>query len=178
MRVAIPIRVSPLAEKWNDDLGAEDWTFPDARELTPPEVIRLWTLLDMAGTEANKRAARLKERRSAVKELALKVLDASGQTSARAKVDEAQGREIQITPYDWEAFNIKDPEAFQAWAAEYADEGGEQFYDSSPKLREGIFQDAMRELSQNNQPIPPGVVRFPDVRISRTAVPVKRRKKK
>lgn len=150
------------------DLGGEDWEFPDASELDIPAVIKLWYDLDTTATEANKRAARLKERRAAVKDLAIKVVEASGQTGGSAEV--GNGREVQITPYPWEVFAITDEAAFKDWAADNA----EDFYDSTPKLREGLFQDTMRRMSQDGQPIPPGVKRWEDIRISRTAKPMRR----
>lgn len=154
------------------DLGAEEWDFPDPSDLTVPDAARLWYDLDQAATEANKRAARLKQRRAAVKELALQVLDASGQTSARVEVDE--DRELQITPYDWEVFSVKDEAAFKDWAAGEA----ENYYDDEPRLREGVFLDSMRRRSQDGEPLPPGVVRWVDTRISRTAVPKRRTKRR
>src|SRR6266498_310069 len=146
------------------DVGFE---LPDARDLSVVEAGRLWDKIDRAATEANARAVRLKQHRAAVKDLAIRVVEASGQTSARVPLED--GREIQMTPYDWEVFAIKDEGAFKEWAAEFASEGGEDFYDSSPKLREGIFLDYMRMRSQSRQPLPPGVTRWSDVRISRTA---------
>lgn len=150
------------------DLGGEDWEFPDASELSIPEVIRLWYDLDKTATEANKRAARLKERRAAVKDLAIKVVEASGQTSGSAEVED--GREVQITPYPWEIFAITNEAAFKEWAGAEA----EAYYDTEPKLREGLFQDSMRRRSQDREPLPPGVKRWEDIRISRTAKPMRR----
>lgn len=155
------------------DLGAEGWELPDASNLTVPEAAKLWNDLDRSAAEANKRAARLKSRKAMAKELALRVLDDSGQTSARVEVE--PGREIQLTPYDWDVFQIVDEEQFRAWAAEFADEGGESFYDETPRLHEGRFLDEMRRRVQDKQALPPGVKRWTDVRISRTAVPQRRR---
>lgn len=155
------------------DLGAEDWEFPDATDLDVPAAARLWDSIERAAAEANKRATRLKSRKAAAKELALKVLDEAGMTSARVAV--ADGREVQLTPYDWDVFSIKDEDEFKAWAADNADRGGEDFYDSEPRLRDGIFLDEMRRRVQDHQPLPPGVVRWTDTKISRTAVAPRRR---
>lgn len=158
------------AGKTPQDLGAEDWEFPDASQMSVPEAARLWDAIEREAAAANKRAARLKDRKAAAKDFALKVLDASDQTSARVAL--ADGREVQITPYTWEVFSIKDEAEFKEWAAGEA----ESYYDDTPRLREGIFLDKMRQLSQDKAPLPPGVVRWEDVRISRTAVPTRRKR--
>lgn len=155
--------------------GDECYRLPDARELNPPQVIKLWHEIERDAREANKRKDRLKDLKAAMQGLALQVVEQSGQTSARAEVE--PGRELQITPYDWEVFDIVDRAAFDEWATQHADEGGEQFYDSTPRLRESIFLDAMRLLSQNHQPLPPGVRRYTEPRVSKTAVPSKRKRK-
>jgi Arc/MetJ family transcription regulator len=150
------------------DLGGEDFEFPALEELDIPSVARLWYDLDQAATAANKRAARLKERRAAVKDLAIEVVRASGQTGGSAEVGD--GREVQITPYAWEVFQIVNEEQFKEWAAGEV----ENYYDSTPRLRESIFLDHMRKLSQDRAPLPPGVKRWEDIRISRTAKPRRR----
>ena len=154
--------------------GDEDYELPKATELTPPDVIRLWHEIEASNREAGQRKNRLKDLAKAMQGLALEVVEQSGQTSARAEVE--PGRELQITPYDWEIFDIVDQEAFDEWRQEYEDEGGEHFYDSTPRLRESIFQDAMRLLSQNKRPLPPGVRRYTEPRVSKTAVASRRRR--
>ena len=153
------------------DVGAEDWEFPDARELSPAEAIRLWDAIERESAEAGKRKKRLTERKAIAQQVAIEVVKASGQTGARAAV--ASGREFQITPYEWDAFTVVDPVAWEAWLEEHPDERAE-FYDSSPKIREQVWMDAMRLRVQDRQPLPPGVKRWTDTRISKTAVPTRK----
>lgn len=157
---------------FTNDPGSEGWKFPDVTDLDPAAAAKLWNDIEREARQANARAARLKERKATAKNLAIRAIEASPYTSVRVEVDD--DREVQITPYQWEVFTLKDEEAFKAWAAEWADEGGENFYDDSPRLRESIFLDEMRRRSQDGEALPPGVLRYEDTKISRTAVPKRR----
>lgn len=168
--------LSPESPSPDPQPGDEGYQLPDARDLTPPEVIRLWHEIEADAREANKRKDRLKDLKAAIQPLAITVVEESGQTSARAEVE--NGRELQITPYDWEVFDVIDQKAFDEWRKQYEAEGGEHFYDSSPRLRESIFLEAMRLRSQDHKPLPPGVRRYSEVRISKTAVPQRRKRKR
>lgn len=155
------------------DPGAEDWNFPDASDISVPEAVKLWATVDATATEANRRAARLKERRAKAKALALAKIEErrkeTGESKATVELDD--GREITATPYEWEVFTVVDWPAFRKWA-----EGQEESYwDPEPTFREGIFLDAMRRRSHDGEPLPPGVTRWTDTRISRSATPKRRR---
>lgn len=152
------------------DYGAEDWQFPNASDMDVVQAGQLWDAIEREARAANRRADLLKARKAQAKALALEVIDASGQTSARVPV--ADGREVNLTPYTWEVFSVKDEVEFKAWA----DTAVEDFYDRSPKLREQVFLDEMRRRSQDGEPLPPGVVRWEDTRISRTTAAPRRRK--
>lgn len=152
------------------DVGAEDFEFPALDDLDPVKAGQLWSAIEMEAREANKRADRLKERKQIAKALTIAAIDASGQTGARVPLP--NGREVNLTPYTQDQYSIKNQEEFDAWAAGQA----ERFYDETPRLREGVFKDHMRMLEQTGQPLPPGVVRWRDTKISRTAVPVRRKK--
>lgn len=136
------------------------------------EVADAFELLDEIEHQAqlaNKRADTLKERKAQAKKIALDVLDIKRQKGAR--IEGHEGRDVQYTPYDFDVFNVVDHEAFGEWA-ETADES---FYDTNPRLRGEVFQGAMRQLHQDKQPLPPGVQRYSEVRLSRTAVAQRRK---
>lgn len=152
------------------DYGAEDYELPILVGLDPAEAAALWDQIERASRDANKRAARLKERKAAAKELALQAVEASPYTSVR--VEGAGGRDVQITPYPWTVFDIADEEAFKEWAAGEA----ERYYDDSPRLRESVFLEEMRRREEDHESLPPGVKSWTDTKISRTVVPQKRTK--
>jgi hypothetical protein len=150
------------------DYSSEDWEFPDASDMDPAEAAALWDEIERQAREANKRAKRLAERKATAKELAIQTLEASPYTSVR--IEGAEGREVQVTPYPWTIHTIKDEAAFKAWAAGEA----ERYYDATPQLREGVFRDEMRRREQDKEPLPPGVTSWTDTKISRTTVPQRR----
>lgn len=154
------------------DYGAEDFEFPAVEDLDPAEVAALWDKIERESREANKRAARLKERRAMAKELAIQAIEASPYKSVT--VEGAEGRDVRMTPYAWTVFRIADEEAFKAWA-----EGEvERYYDDSPRLREGVFLEEMRRREEDHESLPPGVVSWTDLKISRTTAPQKRRRRR
>jgi hypothetical protein len=152
------------------DYGDPDFEFPRIEDLDPNEAAQLWDRIERQAAEANKRAARLKERKSAAKELALRAIEASPYTSVR--VEGAEGRDVQITPYPWTVFRIVDEDEFRDWAKDE----DERYYDESPKLRESVFLEEMRRREEDHEPLPPGVSSWTDTKISRTTVAQKRRK--
>lgn len=152
------------------DYGAEDFEFPDLASLDPAEAAALWDRIEREAAQANKRAARLKDRKIVAKELALKAVEASPYSSVR--IEGAEGRDVQITPYPWTVFTIVDEGQFKDWAEGEA----ERYYDDTPRLREGLFLEEMRRRDEDKEPLPPGVSSWTDTKISRTVVPQKRRK--
>jgi hypothetical protein len=160
---------SPLRD-FQPDLGAEDYEFPSLDDLDPVKAGQLWSAIEMEAAEANRRAARLKERKQVAKALTIAAIDASGQTGARVPLP--NGREVNLTPYTQDHYSVKDQAEFEDWAKDQA----ERFWDETPRFREGVFQDHMRGLEQRGEPLPPGVVRWRDTKISRTAVPQRRKK--
>ena len=150
------------------DFAAEDWEFPDASNMDPAEAAALWDQIERQSRDANRRAKLLAERKAAAKDLALKAVEASPYTSVR--IEGAEGREVQITPYPWTVFQVVDEAAFKDWAAGEA----ERYYDATPQLREGVFRDEMRRRESDGEPLPPGVKSWTDTRISRTTVPQRR----
>ena len=155
-----------------EDYGAEEWEFPSLEDVTPEEAAKLWDAIERQASKANKRAALLKERKAAAKTLAINAVEASPYTSVRIELED--GREVNLTPYDWDVFSVKDEEAFKEWAAGEA----ENYYDDTPRLRDGVFLDEMRRRVQDQEPLPPGVVRWTDTKISRTAAPSRRRRRR
>ncbi len=151
------------------DYGAEDFEFPDIDALDPSEAAALWDRIEREATAANKRAKRLKERRAIAKDLALKAVENSPYTSVR--IEGAEGREVQITPYTWTVFSIVNEDAFREWCAGEA----ERYYDTTPQLREGVFLEEMRRRDADKEPLPPGVKSWTDMKISRTTVAQRKR---
>lgn len=150
------------------DFTDPDWEFPDASEMTPDEAAALWDKIERASAAANKVAKRLKERKATAKDLALKVVEASPYTSVR--IEGAEGREVQITPYPWTIHQVVDESEFKLWAMGEA----ERYYDATPRLREDVFRDEMRRREADGEPLPPGVKSWTDTKISRTTVPQRR----
>lgn len=152
------------------DYAAEDWEFPEIDEsIDPAEAARLWDEIERQSREANKRAKKLAERKAAAKELALRVIEASPYTSVR--IEGAEGREVQITPYPWTIHQVVDESEFKLWAMGEA----ERYYDATPRLREDVFRDEMRRREADGEPLPPGVKSWTDTKISRTTVPQRRK---
>jgi len=151
------------------DYGAEDFEFPPVEDLDPSEAAQLWDRIERDAREANKRAARLKERKAVAKNLALQAIEASPYSSVR--VEGAEGRDVQITPYSWTVFRVADEEAFREWAEGEA----ERYYDDSPRLRESVFLEEMRRREGDRESLPPGVTSWTDTKISRTTVAQRRR---
>lgn len=154
-----------------EDYGAPDFEFPSLEGLDPSEAAMLWDRIERASREANARAKRLKERKAMAKQLALQAVEASPYTSVR--IEGAEGRDVQITPYPWTVFRIVDEEAFREWAAGEA----ERYYDDSPRLRDDVFLEEMRRRDEDHEPLPPGVTSWTDTKISRTTVAQHRRKR-
>jgi hypothetical protein len=159
-----------IAAARRQDPGDPDFEFPDVKDLDPHEAAALWDRVEREAKEANKRAAILKDRKVQAKELALQAIEASPYTSVR--IEGAEGREVQLTPYPWTVFRIVNEDAFREWAKKEA----ERYYDESPKLRESVFLEEMRRRDEDKEPLPPGVSSWTDTKISRTTVAQKRRK--
>lgn len=153
------------------DYGAEDFEFPSLEGLDPAEAGAVWDAIERASTEANKRAKRLKERKSVAKELVLRAIEDSPYTSVR--VPGPNGRDVQMTPYPWTVFRVVDDAAFKEWAAGEA----ERYYDDEPRLRESVFLEEMRRRDEDHEELPPGVVSWTDTKISRTTVAARRHRR-
>lgn len=146
------------------DLAAEDFEWPDVSKLRPAEAARLLDDFERAAAEANRRADRLKSRKAQAKAIALAVAEEYELEAIDTTTN--TGQRIRYTPYPFDTFSVDDEAAFKAWA----DTQHESYFDSSPKLRQQIFLDEMRRRVQDGEPLPPGVRRFTDTRLSRTAI--------
>lgn len=145
------------------DFAADDFEWPQVKDLRPSEAVRLLDDIERESRAANKRADILKARKAQAKQIAVAVLEEYEQPDASAIT--ADGKKVRYTPYPFDAFTVDNPEAFKAWAATQ----NENYYDSTPKLREEIFRDEMRRRVSDGEDLPPGVRRWTDVRLSRTA---------
>jgi hypothetical protein len=152
-----------LEEATKPDPADEDFQWPSVADLRPADAARLLDDIEQASLRANKRADLLKRRKQEGKALVTAVaeeyeLDAIPFTNA-------QGKRVTYTPYEFDAFTVDDPEEFRLWAMTQ----NENYFDLSPKLRDGIFRDEMRRRVQDGEPLPPGVRRWTDTRLSRSA---------
>lgn len=147
-----------------DDFASEDFQWPEVKDLRPAEAARLLDDIETASREANKRADILKARKAQAKQIALAVAE-EYELSAIDTVTYG-GQRVRYTPYSFDAFSVDNEEAFKEWAATQS----ESYYNAAPRLRDDIFRDEMRRRIQDGEPLPPGVRRWTDTRLSRTAV--------
>lgn len=132
-------------------------------ELKPADALRLLDDVEREAREANKRAETLKSAKSKARVIATQVLEQYELDTARTTL--ADGSTVQYTPYEFRAYRVADEEAFRAWA-----EGQiENYYDPTPKLREGTLRDECRRRVDDGEPLPPGVVEYTETRLSRSA---------
>lgn len=146
------------------DFGAEDFEWPDVSSLKPAEALRLLDDIEREAREANKRADVLKRRKAQAKQVALAVLEEFELDSAKTTV--SSGQKVLYSTYDFDVFTVDDDEAFREWAETQS----ESYFDPTPKLRQQIFLDEMRRRAQDGEPLPPGVRKWSDTRLSRTSV--------
>lgn len=149
--------------KDEQDPGSEEFVWPEVKDLRPTDAGRLLDAIEREAAAANKRADLLKSRKAQAKALLGAVLEEYEQNGVR--FTSATGKEVQYTPYDFDAFTVDNPEEFKPWAEMQS----ESYYDSTPKLRDAIFQAEMRRRLKDKEPLPPGVRRWTDVRYSRSA---------
>jgi hypothetical protein len=145
------------------DYASEDYQFPEFDALRPADAGRLMDDIEREAQAANRRADRLKSRKAQAKALLNQVLEEYEQDSVR--FTNAEGRQVQYTPYPFDVFNVDDEDAFKEWAAGEA----ERYYDETPRLREDVFRDEMRRRVQDGEDLPPGVRRWTDTKLSRSS---------
>lgn len=145
------------------DFGSEEFEWPEVTELRPSDAARLLYDVESAAAAANKRADILRSRKNEAKQIALTVAEIYEQPDISAITDD--GRKVRYTPYPFDVFSVDDPAAFKEWAVSQS----ESFYDETPRLREEIFRDEMRRRDQDGEPLPPGVRKWSDTRLSRSA---------
>jgi hypothetical protein len=155
---------SPTLNFGGADPGAEDFKWPEVKDLRPSDAVRLLDDIEAAGRAANKRADILKTRKAQAKQIALAVMEEYDQPDAAAIT--AGGQKVRYTPYPFDVFSVDDEEAFREWSENQS----ESYFDASPKLRQSIFLDEMRRRHQDGEPMPPGVRRWTDIRLSRSAL--------
>ena len=146
------------------DPGAEEFEWPQIKDLRPADAARLLNDIETAATEANARAKRLTSRKAQ----AQKIVEAVAEEYELPEISTitGAGRKVRYSVQPQDFFSIDNPEAFEAWAAEQA----ENYFDPTPKLREGIFRDEMRRRVQDHEPLPPGVRRYTGTKLSRSMV--------
>lgn len=148
------------------DYGAEEIEWPEPRDVRLVDAGRLLDDIERQATEANARAKRLTSRKTTAKLILKAALERDEQDSV--VFTNSQGRKVTYTPYAFDVYNIVNEDEFKEWAEEYADEGGEAFY--APALRKDIFLDEMRRRDKDGEALPPGVQKFSDERMSRSAM--------
>lgn len=147
------------------DFSAEDFEWPQVKDLRPVDALRLLDDIEKEARAANKRAETLKRRKAQAKQIALAVLEEYEQDST--KVTTSDGAKVLYSTYPFDVFSVDDEEAFKGWAETQS----ESYFDPTPRLRESIFLDEMRRRVQDGEPLPPGVKRWTDTRLSRSAAP-------
>lgn len=147
------------------DYGAPKIEWPEPSEMRLVDAGRLLDDVERQATEANARAKRLTSRKTTAKMILKAVLEREEQD--KVVFTNSQGRQVSYSPYNFDVYNIVNEDEFKAWAEEYADEGGEAFY--APALRKDIFLDEMRRRDKDGEGLPPGVQKFSDERMSRSA---------
>lgn len=140
----------------------EGYELPHADDLKPAEAARLYETM----TAAKAAAERIATQMGKLKGQAKQTLIAVQETYELPGIDVAVegGRTVHYSTYEFDAFTVVDPEAFKAWA----DTQDENYYDPTPKLREGLLRDKMRGLKKARQPLPPGVREYSEQRIQKT----------
>ena len=146
------------------DYAVEEFQWPEPSEMEVADALELLDGITRQLTIANKRAKRLTSRKATATKIALAVLEMKRQPSA--SIEAPNGRRIQYTPYQVDWFDVDDMDAFLDWAMKQ----DEVFTDSAPRVVKERMQDYARQLYSDGQPIPPGVRRYTDDRISRTAI--------
>lgn len=154
------------------DLASEDFEWPDPGTLLPDEAMRLLDDFEEEAKKANKRADTLKERKRTAKIIALDTLKQYRLKSATTET--ADGKDVRYTPYDFEIFTVEEPRAFMEWALKQ----DENYFDNAPKLREEVFLSNMRRMYKDGEPLPPGVKRYTEPRLSRSATVAGKGKKR
>jgi hypothetical protein len=145
------------------DFASEDFAWPEVKDLRPVDALRLLDDVEREARQANRRAEALKRRKAQAKQIALAVLEDYEQDST--KVRTSDGNKVIYSTYNFDVFSVDNEEAFREWAATQS----ESYFDPTPKLRDSIFLDEMRRRVQDGEPLPPGVKRWTDVRLSRSA---------
>jgi hypothetical protein len=141
----------------------ENFQWPSPDEIRPVDAGRLMDDIERESMAANKRAKMLTARKAQAKALVDAVLEINELDALPFTT--SQGKRVTYTPYEFDAFTVDDYEAFEAWA----ETQHENYFDNSPKLREGIFRDEMRRRVADGEPLPPGVRRYSEQRLSRSA---------
>lgn len=145
------------------EFDSEDFVWPEVRDMRPVDAARLLDDIERAASAANKRAELLKKRKGQAKATLNTVLEIYEQDAV--DFTNSDGKRVRYTPYDFDVFNVADEEAFREWAAGES----ERYYDDTPRLRQEVFLDEMRRRHQDGEALPPGVVKWTDQRLSRSA---------
>lgn len=150
------------------DYADEDFAWPEVNQLKVGEAIALLGNIELQAAAANKRAKTLASRKATAKAVVDAVLEEAELTSGRAVL--SNGREVQYTKGEETYYSIIDPIAFAKWAKDQ----NESFYDREPRLRDDIFRDEMRRRTMDGEPLPPGVQKYTDTKLSKSTVARKR----
>lgn len=148
----------------NADPGAKEFEWPEIKDMRPADAARLLYDIEVATTAANARAKRLTSRKAQARKIVEAVAE-EYELPEIATITSA-GRKVRYRAEPVDYFSIDNPEAFRAWAETQS----ENYFDPTPKLREGIFRDEMRRRVQDREPLPPGVRRYTDTKLSRSTV--------
>jgi uncharacterized protein (DUF1800 family) len=140
-----------------------DYAFPSPEDITPAQAGRLWDAISVQKAAVKKRLEALTASEKTAKALLIATLEIA-ETKGVTGVAISGGREASYSRYEFDAFNVVDPEAFAEWAQQQ----DENYYDPTPKLREGLLRDKMRALKKAGQALPPGVKEYNETRIQKS----------
>lgn len=125
-------------------------------ELT--EAVAEWNRRERARTRANKAAEEAKAEVEESRERVKTLLGERGHEGVKA------GGSL-VSTYEHTRYYVVEAERsdFEKWAASQ----DEEYLEPNRRVREATLKDNMQELEENGQPLPPGVRKYVEVKISK-----------
>lgn len=155
------------------DLGPEDAEAPaipagEIETLTPADAVRAVDRAEAAVAVANRAIEDARKQKKRAKAVALAVLEKFELDSAKTTID--SGDRVLFYTERFRTFNIVDEPRFDAWEAEQ----DENYYEERRTLRGDLFLEECHRRENDGEPLPPGVVKYEELRLKRKADPKRR----
>ncbi len=116
-----------------------------------------------AAAAANKAKKEADAEKNNAKAAFLTALEEYELDSASATID---GEKVNFSKYEFITGHIQDKQAFREWAEqEYA----EAYFEPETRPRGDLINALVRQLIEDGEPLPPGVITYIETRLSRTA---------